>query len=483
MNGKTRHFFEFDAFRVEVEERRLWRDGELVTLSPRAFDILAALVQNSGQTIDKNALMKAVWTDAFVEEGNLNHHISSLRKVLGDDPREQRLIKTIPKRGYRFTSQVRESVDSHETLAIENVSTRRLVIREETTEGFWTTPRTAIAAVVLIAAGFLGAWALSGSGKSEARERSSVNREAREAFTQGRALWQDRTAGSLHEATLLLEKAIELDPDFALAHAALADAYAFDYGNWGKAKSQARRAIELDPKLGEPHASIGFVRLFWEWDLEGAEQELKQAVNLSPEYATGHQWFALALAANHTQRDAALVEIRKAMALEPNSLAINTDYCQLLYHAEKFDEAGVQCRKVLDMNPDSPAAAEWLYQISMSSGDLDAAVERFTVNISKARSDKFHHYADDLRTAYLTGGIDGFRKVQIALFREERSFYKAARVFAESGQAGAAIDSLKLAEHNRELDYVFIASDPAFGDLRGTDRWLELSYPPPPSGR
>ena len=87
----------FDRFRVEVEERRLTRNGAAVTLTSRDFDILLALIENSGQTVGKNDLMETIWEDTFVEEGNLNRHVSTLRKVLGDDPREQRFIKTIPK--------------------------------------------------------------------------------------------------------------------------------------------------------------------------------------------------------------------------------------------------------------------------------------------------------------------------------------------------------------------------------------------------
>src|SRR2546423_13958907 len=98
MNRAPRHFFDFDAFRVEVEERRLLRNGETVALTSRAFDILLALVQNSGRTVDKNVLMETVWKNTFVEEGNLNRHVSTLRKILGDDLKEQRFIKTIPKR-------------------------------------------------------------------------------------------------------------------------------------------------------------------------------------------------------------------------------------------------------------------------------------------------------------------------------------------------------------------------------------------------
>src|SRR5438046_1986383 len=101
MNGAPKHFFEFGRFRIDVEERCLMRNGREVTLTARAFDVLLTLVQNAGHTVAKSELIGAVWHDAFVEEGNLNHHVSMLRKVLGDDLKKQHFIKTLPKRGYR----------------------------------------------------------------------------------------------------------------------------------------------------------------------------------------------------------------------------------------------------------------------------------------------------------------------------------------------------------------------------------------------
>ena len=360
-NGAAKHFFEFDQFRVEVEERRLWHDGQLVTLTPRAFDILAALVQNSGQTVDKNDLMETVWENTFVEEGNLNRHISTLRKILGDDPKEQRFIKTIPKRGYRFTADVREIVEQAEIVSLESASRSKILIHEETSEGFWTTPRLAIGAVCVVAVVLLGVWAItSAAGENRAFDPGS-NSSSGTAYTKGRALWQTRRAGDLHEATLLLERAVDEDPTFAKAHSALADAYAFDYLNWKRAEDQALKAIEIDPSLGEPHATIGFIRMFWQWRMLDAEGSFKRAIALSPEYATGHQWYAANLAARG-RTDAALVEIQKAADLDPLSPAVSADHCRILYFARRYDEALAMCRNTLHLDPGFFAARRLIYE-------------------------------------------------------------------------------------------------------------------------
>lgn len=105
------HFYEFGSFRVDAVKGLLLRDSELVSLTPKAFDILLALVENHGEVLTKDELMKVVWPDVVVEENNLARNISTLRKALGEHPQDSQYVATIPGRGYRFVAQVRESGD------------------------------------------------------------------------------------------------------------------------------------------------------------------------------------------------------------------------------------------------------------------------------------------------------------------------------------------------------------------------------------
>jgi TolB-like protein/DNA-binding winged helix-turn-helix (wHTH) protein len=96
--------YEFGPFRLEPAERKLLRNNEFVVLTPKAFDTLVLLVRNSGHLLEKDGLIRTLWPDSFVEEGNLSNNIFVLRKALGEDPP---YIETIPKRGYRFVGDVR----------------------------------------------------------------------------------------------------------------------------------------------------------------------------------------------------------------------------------------------------------------------------------------------------------------------------------------------------------------------------------------
>jgi DNA-binding winged helix-turn-helix (wHTH) protein len=101
------YLYEFGSFRMDAAERLLSRDGEAVQLSPKAFDLLLALVERQGRLIEKDELMKLVWPDTFVEEANLSYTISLIRKALGPDAEPQQFIETVPKHGYRFIAEVR----------------------------------------------------------------------------------------------------------------------------------------------------------------------------------------------------------------------------------------------------------------------------------------------------------------------------------------------------------------------------------------
>src|SRR5271156_4348646 len=101
-----RNVYRFVEFVLDPSRRTLSRVDSLVSLTPKAFDVLHFLVQNPNRLVTKEDLLKAVWGDTIVEEGNLTQYISHLRKALGDNSEDSRLIVTIARKGYQFTSRV-----------------------------------------------------------------------------------------------------------------------------------------------------------------------------------------------------------------------------------------------------------------------------------------------------------------------------------------------------------------------------------------
>ena len=108
MPGKANDVYEFGPFRLDPGERRLLREGQPITLRAKIFETLCVLVEAQGRLVDKDELINRVWPDAVVEEGNLAHNISALRKTLGEPATGQKYVETVPGRGYRFVAPIRE---------------------------------------------------------------------------------------------------------------------------------------------------------------------------------------------------------------------------------------------------------------------------------------------------------------------------------------------------------------------------------------
>jgi len=98
--------YEFGRFRVDADERTLLRDGVAVPLTQKAFEVLLALVERGGSTVGKDELMRRVWPEQFVDDGNLTQHVYTLRKILGEPEGGGQYIETVPRRGYKFTPRV-----------------------------------------------------------------------------------------------------------------------------------------------------------------------------------------------------------------------------------------------------------------------------------------------------------------------------------------------------------------------------------------
>ncbi|HZS45488.1 MAG TPA: transcriptional regulator [Blastocatellia bacterium] len=130
-----KHIYEFAEFQLDVLERVLIHNGEIIQLSPKVFETLLVLVQNAGHLMDKDDLMKRIWPDTFVEESNLSQNIWVLRGKLGDR-NDSQFIETIPKRGYRFKAEVKEILepDTITTPVLVNSDNSRVSVETQVTQ-------------------------------------------------------------------------------------------------------------------------------------------------------------------------------------------------------------------------------------------------------------------------------------------------------------------------------------------------------------
>src|SRR6185503_15150203 len=106
MNERENRVYAFGQFRLDAGKHMLFEGDEVISLTPKAFDTLLALVENRGSVMSKEELMRLVWANDFVEENNLAQNIHAVRKIVGDRIDGAKFIETIPKRGYRFVAEV-----------------------------------------------------------------------------------------------------------------------------------------------------------------------------------------------------------------------------------------------------------------------------------------------------------------------------------------------------------------------------------------
>ena len=152
--------YRFGPFSIDSDARLLFRNGERVPLPPKAADLLVALVEREGQLVSKDELLKVVWPDTFVEEGNLARHVFLLRKLLGESAGGSSYVETVPKRGYRFVGSVDPKPLNLITTTEEHTSEHIVIEEGDGAEAPVKRPRRRMVAVVglLLSAAMVVGW-------------------------------------------------------------------------------------------------------------------------------------------------------------------------------------------------------------------------------------------------------------------------------------------------------------------------------------
>jgi TolB-like protein/Tfp pilus assembly protein PilF len=225
---------------------------------------------------------------------------------------------------------------------------------------------------------------ISGQEKEEFTKRYTDNIEAYQLYLRGRYHWNKRTAEELEKAVIYFNQSVDLDPDYALAYAGLADAYllqgAYAYVDGVEpflaAEKAATEAISRDSNLSDVHVSLGTVRRVFNHDWEVAKTEYLRAIELNPNNANAHHRYGLALS-DRGRFDEALFEYRRAQQLEPLAPRINMDLGVELMRRGQFDLAIDQLKKTLELQPDFATAERELGRAFLAKGEYEEALATF----------------------------------------------------------------------------------------------------------
>jgi TolB-like protein/Flp pilus assembly protein TadD len=325
---------------------------------------------------------------------------------------------------------------------------------------------------------------LSGSEERALNARPTENTEAYQFYLKGRFFWNKRTGDDLKTAADLFQRAIDADPSYAGAYAALAatDLLIPVFGAGpakeflAKATATARRAIELDETSAEAHSVLAMVLLF---DLKfvDSEAEYKRAIQLNPNYATAHQWYGNSFLTSLGRFDEAISEGERSVQLDPLSLVINTDLGSTLVLARRYDEAIAQLHRTLALDPNF-AYAHWNLGVPLYlKGDLTGAIAEF----EKAASLDDDPFVEGLlgRVYAETGQRDKAEAIlQKLKEREQHQYvrtYAYVFVYIGLGDKAKAIECLERAyDFSETPDMGWIKIDPLLDPLRDEPRFREI---------
>ncbi|HEX7295495.1 MAG TPA: tetratricopeptide repeat protein, partial [Pyrinomonadaceae bacterium] len=217
-------------------------------------------------------------------------------------------------------------------------------------------------------------------------KKATTNAEAYQLYLIGREKWMRREVN--RDCLAFYRKAIELDPNFALAYLGIADLYAFTYET-KVAEDALAKAIELDPSLHEAYATRGFLQMFHHWDWEGADRSLSRAIQLAPNSSKAHHWYGVYLSIQG-RFDEARREMERALELDPTALVIMTDLAELHYFKSDYQRAETELQKVLAIDPSFLNARLNLVKVRYKKGASyfleDAEFQIFWRNLRKSET-------------------------------------------------------------------------------------------------
>ena len=312
----------------------------------------------------------------------------------------------------------------------------------------------------------------------------AVNPEAYDEYLRGRFYWTNR--GDLHKSIEAYQRAIQKDPNYALAYAGLAGGYSLlgqvPYDDMPpseakpKARDAAENALRLDPQLGEAHSVLANVAFSYDWNFDAAESEFQQALALGQNDPTAHEWHShYCVVRNRLQE--ALEENSRTLALDPVSPLFNTVRAEIYYNARQYDAAISQAQRTIEQYPTYWLAFIWLGSAYREKKAYPEALTQFSQAL-KLSGDHPSITALYGHALAVSGDVAAARKAladlqRLATKRYVSSLYFAG-IYTGLGDKRTALDWLDKAYNERNDRLVYLAVDPIADPLRSEPRFRNL---------
>jgi len=324
---------------------------------------------------------------------------------------------------------------------------------------------------------------LGKAGETGSAKRYTDNAEAYQLFLKGRHSCELRSAEGFRKGIGYLKEAINKDPSYALAYAELSvclssPAY---YGSvspqmpYPPARAAAQRALQLDPNLAEGHEALATIIKNYDWDWPSAEREYRRSIELNPNYAIGHFHYALGLS-DQGRIQEALAEAREGQSHEPTSPIVNAGLAYVLLIARQSDECIQQSLTSIELDPSvvfSHTSIGVCYELKHMYGQAVVEYQRCIDlgggMVFKAFMGHAYASAGDTKRAEAI-----LRELQASSQRTYVPAFDLAIVYEGLGQKQLAIEALQKAYEERDTLMVILKVAPFFDKLRDDPRFQEL---------
>jgi TolB-like protein/DNA-binding winged helix-turn-helix (wHTH) protein len=318
-----------------------------------------------------------------------------------------------------------------------------------------------------------------------------VNALAHESYLQGQQAWNLRNKEGIQRGIEEFQHAVEVDPNYAVAYAALARTYALApvYGvlreveAMPKARDAAARAIALDNSLAEAHTMMGFIKAHYEYDWPAAEREFQHAIQLNPSDPYAHLFYSNSCLSPLGRHEEAIAEMKTAIALDPFSSRIQSFLGRTYIWARRYDDALSQLQKTAQTFPGFAIDHERLAHLYTYRREFDKAIAEETQTRILAGEDprSVVKLDDSLRRALAVRGPVGYWEKLMELSRRNDNPPEAytthdglSILYMRIGEKEKALSALERAYEERQLHMTEISVEPAFDELRSEPRFKKL---------
>jgi len=329
---------------------------------------------------------------------------------------------------------------------------------------------------------------MTGAEKQQVTKQGTQNPEAYQLYVKGRYSWNKRTLADLNTAISYFNQSIDKDPSYALAYVGMADAYVVMASFGGdanefdaKGKAAAEKALELDPTLAHAHADLGLIKMQHDWDFAGGEAEFRKAFELDPSDATAHQWFSQSISYMGGRAQEAMAEANLARQLDPLSPIIAFAQAEAYTYDRQYDKAIEMMKKASAENPTFGVGHVFLSTPYWGEHKYQQVIQEYQT-YAQLSGDKIDaEYAAALDSGFRSGGWPSAAhkgiEILTAEYKAKTNYlapYQIAELYGDIDDKDHAFEWLNIAYQERCVLVMAIRTDPTLDALRSDPRYAEL---------